>query len=411
MKKFLIISIILVLIAAGVFGISVYHFIDDSGLVATDDQQAPTQAESEKKEEEKVEETQVDVEIPAQWQDNGIFSKNYEKAYAYVQSMTTENMVGQMLVGFCPNDDTAESLLKKYALSGYVYSADDFTSMDENDIKSLIDSYQKSASTPMIMAVKEEGGSVTAISDLDAFTQYDFSSPRDIFAQGGIDAIKDSEREKAQMLSSVGINLNLAPVCDMAEEMDEIMYTRSLGGTVEETSEYAQAVTSISQGNGVSVALKHFPGYGTNKDTIEPIVVDDREVSVFDEADFKPFEAGIKQGAHLVMVSNVLAQKIDPTCVASLSDYTHTILRNELDFTGLIITDNLNNADYSEYSNDNDVYVQAVLAGNDLILVENIEEAYMAILDAVKNGDIEEEMLQKACMRVIAYKYTAGIMK
>ena len=406
MKKFWTISIILILVSAIIFSGSLFYYISSTKEdVATVDQLSPTEAT------EKVEESKTSVQVPAEFLDGGIFSANYEKAYAYMQSMSTEQMVGQLIVGTCPTDDSAKSLISKYALSGLYFTDDNFYSMSADEIKSTISSYQSGAKTPMIMCVEEEGGAVTALSDLDAFPDYDFASPRNTFAEGGMDAVKDMETMKATMLSSVGINLNLSPVLDMAEEFTQIMYSRSLGGTVTDVSQYAKDVTSISQGKGVSVALKHFPGYGTIPDTYVPVVVDDREKSVFESTDFKPFEAGIDAGAHFVLVSNVFVESLDSSCISSLSENTHKILRDDLKFTGLIITDNLNNADYSEFANGKDVYVQAVLAGNDVIMVDEIEDAYEAILSAVNDGTIDSATLQQACMRVLAYKYTTGLLK
>ena len=407
MKKFLTISIILILVAAIAFGASLYHYIDVTKGDTTPDQVAPTSAPTEEATDEK-----LDFELPDEWQDNGIFSQSYEKAYAYMQNMSTEQMVGQLLVGTCPTDDSAKSTLSKYALSGYVYTADNFFDMTADEIKATIADYQSSASTAMIMAVEEEGGAVTALSDLDAFPEYDFYSVRDVFAEGGMNAVENDETQKAQLLSSVGINVNLAPVCDMATDLTQIMYSRSLGGTTEETAQYVGSATQISQNKGVSVALKHFPGYGTVEDSFDAVKVDSRDASQFEQNDFKPFEAGIDEGAHLVMVSNVLVEKMDPNCIASLSDYVHKVLRDELDFTGLIITDNLDYYDeYADFANSNSVYVQAVLAGNDLVMVDDVESAYKDILSAVNDGTIDEDTLQKACMRVLAYKYTAGILK
>ncbi|MBQ2972629.1 MAG: hypothetical protein IJE16_08820 [Ruminococcus sp.] len=406
MKKFWTISIILVLVSAIIFSGSLFYYISETREdEATFDQLSPTEPT------EKVEGNKTGGQVPAEFLDGGIFSKNYEKAYAYMQSMSTEQMVGQLIIGTCPADDSAKSLISKYALSGLYFTDDNFYSMSVDEIKSAISSYQSSAKTPMIMSVEEEGGAVTALSDLDAFPDYDFASPRDTFAEGGMDAVKEMETQKATMLSSVGINLNLSPVLDMAQEFTQIMYSRSLGGTVQDASQYAKDATSINQGKGVSVALKHFPGYGTIPDTYEPVVVDDREKSIFETNDFKPFEAGVDAGAHCVLVSNVFVESLDSSCISSLSENTHKILRNDIGFTGLIITDNLNNADYSEYANGKDVYVQAVLAGNDVIMVDEIEDAYTAILNAVNDGTISSATLQQACMRVLAYKYTTGLLK
>lgn len=408
MKKFWITSVVIILVSAILFSVSLFHFIDvTKESDATIDQTAPTTVNND----DKTDETTASSKCPDEFLDGGIFSSSYDKAYEYMLSMTQEQMVGQLIVGTCPVDETAETLMTRYALSGYYYTANNFYAMSADEIKSTIKKYQDNASTPMIMAVEEEGGAVTALSDLDAFPEYEFSSPRNIFAEGGIDAIKESELSKATMLASVGINLNLSPVLDMAEEYTQIMYSRSLGGTLDDTSKYASEVTTVSQNKGVSVALKHFPGYGTIPDTYEPVVVDDREEAVFVSTDYKPFEAGINAGAHCVLVSNVLHTGLDDKCVASLSEKVHKTLRDDLKFTGLIMTDNLNNADYSYYADDKSVYVQAVIAGNDLIMVDNIEDAYTDILDAVNDGTIDETTLQKACLRVLAYKYATGIMK
>lgn len=409
MKKFLIISTALILVSCTVFGFSLHNYIKKTHVEETIappqkvDNTTPTLGQ--------IDAPSQNAAMPTSWQDDGIFSKHYDKAYSYVLSMSTEQMVGQMLLGTCPTDDTAKTNVTKYALGGYLYSTDNFYGKSMEEIKTLISTNKTAGTTPIISAVKEEGGAVTTLSDLDAYYEYSFASPRNTFAQGGMEAIKADEEQKATMLASSGIDLNLAPVCDMGEEMNHIMYSRSLGGTVEETCEFATTVTNTSQTKGVSVALKHFPGYGTNLDTVEPVVVDTREVSVFEQNDFKPFEAGINAGAHCVMMSNVLAQNLDANCISSLSPYMHEVLRNRMGFTGLIITDNLDNADYSQYSNGKNVYVQAVLAGNDMILVNNVDAAYTAILEAVNNGTIDVEDLQKVCTRIIAYKYAAGIMK
>ncbi len=412
MKKFLIISTALILVSAIFFGFGLSHYI---GSIEPEETQAPTNANTNNAvstpTQTETDNTTQTTPMPSSWQDNGIFSANYDKAYTYVASMSKEQLIGQMLITNCPTDGTADSTLSKYNLSGYIYTVDNFYGMSMDEIKSTISTHKNGAKTPVLTAVTEEGGARTTVSDLDAFYEYSFASPRNTFEQGGMDSIKEAEQQKAQMLSSIGINLNLAPVCDMADESNQIMYSRSLGGTVEETSEFARTSTEAHQSKGVSVALKHFPGYGTNLDTYDPVVVDTREVSVFESTDLKPFESGISAGAHFVMMSNVLVQNLDAKCISSLSKTLHQTLRSTMKYTGLIMTDNLSNADYSQYANGNDVYVQAVLCGNDLIYTSDIDTAYNSILTALNSGTIKLEDLQKACTRIIAYKYTVGLMK
>lgn len=416
MKKFLIISTALILVSAVFFGFGLSHYIKS---LPSDELPTTTETKHHSNKADKnadIDTNKDDIPVtpmPSAWQDNGIFSKNYDKAYSYVSRMTKEQLVGQMLVATCPTDGTAEDMLRRYGLGGYIYCVDNFYAKSMDDIKATISTHKSGASTPVFTAVTEEGGAKTTVSDLDAFYEYSFASPRNTFAEGGMDAVKTAEQQKAQMLSTIGINMNLAPVCDMAEESNQIMYSRSLGGTVEDTSEYARVSTEAHQSKGVSVALKHFPGYGTNLDTYDPIVVDTRDTATFENNDMKPFESGISAGAHCVMMSNVLVQNLDSTCISSLSKTMHQTLRNTMKYTGLIMTDDLSRTDYSQYANGKDVYVQAVLAGNDLIMVSSssVDTAYNNILSALNDGTIKLDDLQKACTRIIAYKYTVGLMK
>ena len=406
MKKFLIISTSLILASLILFGISLGHFIKTTNV----EEKKPQKPEP------TVMPTLEDIDAPSAkmpqtWQDNGIFSENYDKAYSQVMAMSKEELVGQLIIGYCPTNDEADTAIVNYNLSGYLYTTDNFYGKTMADIKSVIYAHKSKAKIPMIAAVVEEGGRRNTLSDLDAFYEYSFSSPRDNFASGGIEEIKRVEAEKAQMLASVGINMKLGAVCDMASEPNHIMYSRSLGGTVEETSQFATEVTKTSQTKGVSMTLKHFPGYGTLPDPNVHVVVDERKSEEFKYTDFKPFMAGIDAGVHAIMMSSVNVKDIAPNYIASLSPYMHTLLRDDMKFTGLIITDNLDAADFSEYSGGKNVYVQAVLAGNDQIIVSNIDAAYNAILSAIDDGTIDLETVQKACTRVLAYKRTAGIIK
>ena len=122
------------------------------------------------------------------------------------------------------------------------------------------------------------------------------------------------------------------------------------------------------------------------------------------------FKKGVEAGAHFVMVSNVVVKNIDASHTAALSPAIHNELRNTVGFTGLIMTDVLDDADYSAYADGKKPVVQAVLAGNDVILVRNYAAAHADILAAVKSGEITEEQLKNTCTRIISYKYAAGIM-
>ena len=263
----------------------------------------------------------------------------------------------------------------------------------------------------MIIATDEEGGTVSRLNgNADLTDDQDFLSPREVFDIGGMDAIKEDALRKALLLNDLGINTNLAPVCDICTGEDKFMYDRSLGQSTSVTSAFVEEVTKISQTNGVSVTLKHFPGYGNNTDTHSGIAIDKRTYETFDKIDFEPFRAGIAAGAHAVMVSHNIVECMDDERPASLSPRVHEILREELGFTGIIITDDLGMGAIAEYSPDQSVAVNAVLCGNDMLCVNDYEATYEDVLNGVKTGEIDKNELNHSVMRILAWKYAKGML-
>ena len=408
MKKSLIVSLVIILVAFLIFGVSLYFYIDaNKPKVATADDIAASQqdASGDDIQEESVEKS---AKMPSDWNDNGIFCSNYNKAYQRVSNMSLEELTGSIIMGVCEYDDeSALTDITKYKLSSYLMESSCFSGMDEAGIKEMVQKYKK-RSEGFFLTVDEEGGRYTTITDHEAFTDFSFSSIGDVFREGGISEVEKMERDKLSILKECGITLNLAPDLDLATEENHMMYDRSLGADVSVTTQYAEYVTKTYQDEGVSVCPKHFPGYGTVEDSYEMPVTDTRLLKDIQEKDYLPFKAAIDNKCHFVMVSNLLVQSMDPTNIASMSSKVHKALRNDLGFTGIIITDNLN--DTVSYGETVD-YVKAVTAGNDMILVSNYGEAFDTILQAAQDGTITVDVLQKAATRVLAYKYSVGLLK
>ena len=353
---------------------------------------------------------QIKAAVPEEWQDKGIFSDYYEKAYEKMSAMTLEQKVGQVILARYPSSDAYETA-KKYYLGGYVLFWADLDEKTKDQIILQNDKYSQAHDIPMIMATDEEGGYVSRLSDHDMLDFEDFRSPREIFNEGGMDAIKDDALRKSQIMNNLRINTNLAPVCDICTGEDKFMYDRSLGQDADVTSTFVREVTKISQENGVSVTLKHFPGYGNNEDTHTGIAVDNRNMETFESTDLKPFQAGIDEGAHLVLVSHNIVNCMDPERPASLSPEVHKLLRDRMGFTGIIITDDLAMGAISEYSPDQSAVVTAFNAGNDMLCISDIEDTYDNMLAAVNDGTITTDSLDHAVMRVLAWKYAKGMIK
>ena len=345
-------------------------------------------------------------EVPTEWQDNGIFSEYYQKAFDKMRTMSLDEKIGQMFYARCPQYDAVE-FAQKYHLGGYVLFGVDFADKSKDEVKNNINSYVNSQEIPMTIAVDEEGGTVVRISSKPALYDEEFQSPRDIYNEGGMNAIKENALAMAQMLKDFNIDVNFAPVCDISLDEDDFMYYRSIGHDVNTVCEFVREFTKIAQNNGISATLKHFPGYGNNADTHTGIAIDERDYSTFVNEDFKPFQAGMEQNAHIVMVSHNIVNCMDSSKPASLSKNVHDILRNELGFTGIVVTDDLEMDAITEYTNGTSPAVAAILAGNDMLTIGDtmVEDAVNSIKSAVADGTLDESLIDHAVTRILAWKY------
>lgn len=344
--------------------------------------------------------------IPTDWLDNGIFSDYYTLAYNKLKTLSLEEKIGQLFLVRYPDNNPVETL-KKYKFAGYIFYEKDFKNKTEQEVKDMISSLQKVANIPILTAVDEEGGKVVRISSNPNLVDSKFKSPSELYSLGGFTKIKEDTINKSSILKKLGLNLNLAPVVDVATDPNAYMYERTLKKDTELTSTYAKTVIEASKGTSVSYTLKHFPGYGNNDDTHISSTIDNRTYSDILNNDLPPFEAGINAGAEAVLVSHNVVSSIDSTNPASLSPSIHNLLRNTLDFTGIIISDDLDMAAVSSIPN---ATVKAILAGNDLIITTNYEESINSVKSALNNGTLSKDLINKLAFRIIAWKYYKGLM-
>lgn len=327
-----------------------------------------------------------------------------------VDDLTLKQQVAQMFLVKCPAGGAAE-LLEDYHVGGIVLYGQDTAGETPASLRAELEEYQSLVPVRLIVAVDEEGGTVNRISSRKAFRDEPFQAPHDIYMAGGISAVKETEAEKARFLKDLGINVNLAPVCDVVTEDDAFMADRSLRLTEIETAETVAAMVKAMQSGGVGAVLKHFPGYGNLiGDTHTGKVVDDRSIGVLRAYDFLPFEKGIKAGVGAVMVGHSIVNAIDPTCPATLSKEVHQTLRDELNFKGVIITDDLAMAAVTDLYDPGEAAVRAVLAGNDMLLTNWSAVQYEAILDAVAEGRIPADRIRQSCIRIIQWKKDLGLL-
>lgn len=338
--------------------------------------------------------------------DNGLFKDYYEKAYQKLEKMSLDEKIGQILLVRYP-DNNQKEIVGKYQFGGYLFFGKDFKDKTKDEVIKMIDDSNSVSKIPLLTAVDEEGGIVVRVSSNKNLRSERFLSSSELYKNGGFDRIKADTIEKSNLLKSLGINLNLAPVVDVSVDSNDYMYKRSLQEDAETTAKFSSLVIETSKNTGVSYTLKHFPGYGNNIDTHNGSSVDSRTRKEIESNDILPFKSGIKSGAEAILFSHNVVTSMDKDNPASLSKTLHDYVRNDLNFTGVVITDDLDMGALKDIENKN---VQALLAGNDLLISTDYVESIEKIKQAVDNKLLDEKTLDEHVLRVLAWKYYKGLL-
>lgn len=326
-----------------------------------------------------------------------------------LSSLSLEEKVGQLFLARC-DDTVALQDIQTFHLGGFVLFGADFDDQTPESMVQKLQGYQSAAKYPMLIAVDEEGGTVNRISRLKAFRSSPFPSARSSYESGGMEQALAVEEEKCQLLTSLGVNVNLGPVCDMATDPNAFMYQRSLGADADTTGNFVSSTVRLMSAYQVGSVLKHFPGYGNNTDTHTGIAVDERTLEELEGDDLLPFAAGFQAGANAVMVSHTIVTALDDTLPASLSSAVHSYLRDTMGFTGVILTDDLVMQAITDQYGAGEAAVLAVLAGNDMLCSTEYRTQYDAVLTALLEGRISMDTLDTAVSHVLAWKMQLGLL-
>ena len=326
-----------------------------------------------------------------------------------LDGMTLEEKVGQMFLARCRMETAVEDL-QNYLLGGYVLFGRDFEGETRQSLTEKLTAYQAASAIPMLLAVDEEGGTVCRVSSYPAFRSQKFPSPRESFEAGGLELALSMETEKAYLLSSLGLNVNLAPVCDISQDPAAFLYQRSLGADPMTTAAFVTGTLERMADSGVGGVMKHFPGYGDNGDTHVGQVVDNRTLEALESRDLVPFAAGIGQGLGAILVSHNIVTALDDSLPASLSPKVMAYLRQTMGYAGVIVTDDLVMGALGAYTPE-EAAVLAVQAGADLLCSTDFDTQLPAVLEAVRDGRISEQTIDSAVLRVLTWKQQMGLLE
>lgn len=300
--------------------------------------------------------------------------------------------------------DSERSFLEENDIGGVLLFAHNFDSPGQ--LAELVNSIQTCRSEyPLLIAVDQEGGRVVRFKK--NFTQ--FPSALDVAASDSPKLCFSVAKVMAEELLACGVNVNLSPVCDIyTNRQNKVIGDRSFGINEEEVSKYITAMIRGFQTHGLISCAKHFPGHGdTSKDSHFDLPIVKTEMVQLREREFQPFVKAIKARVELVMMAHLIVDAIDSELPTSLSPKAYELLRNELKFNKVIISDDMQMKAITDHFGTGEAAVMAVAAGADIIEYKDMEHAQIALgalKEAYRTKKIKNSLILAKNQRILELK-------
>ena len=339
-----------------------------------------------------------------------------EQAEQLLQNMTTAQKVGQLIIFGISEDvlsDTTAALVAHIQPGGIALTSDCF--QNPNQVLSLVCGLNAAGDTPLIIACTEEGGRVSRITG-NAMPSTLFPGAFAIGQTGDPALAYRAGEAMAQELLSLGVNLDFAPVADIWNNPENtVISDRSFGSDPEAVAEFTAQMVLGVRSQGLGTTLKHFPGHGnTFEDSHNSLTYCNSTLEQLFKTELVPFIAGIQAGADAVMIAHVVLPGVqsDPKPATVSAEIVTGLLREELGFTGLIVTDSMHMKGLTDFAPIPEASVAAILAGVDLLLVDDsyAAEVFSAVLAAAQDGTISAQRLDESVQRILMFKISHGLM-
>lgn len=259
-------------------------------------------------------------------------------------------------------------------------------------------------------SVDEEGGVVARIGNNPNFGVDQFGPMWDIGQSQDSQQAYDVGKTIGTYLHDYGFNMDMAPDADVLSNLNNtVIGTRSFGSDPQFVSQMVHAEVEGFQSTHVEPVIKHFPGHGgTLGDTHEGFAYTDKSLDQLKECELIPFQNEINQGIQMIMVSHISVPNVlgDNTPSSLSSVMVQDLLRDQMHFDGIVITDGLDMGAIVNAYDSATAAVMAIQAGDDILLMpENFSLAYQGVLDAVNQGVISKDRIETSVRRILRYKY------
>ena len=364
-----------------------------------------------------------------------------EAIKAIIVKMTLEQKVAQLFV-VSPETltgvdsvqyagDMTYQALQDYPVGGIVFAKDNIDSSSQfGTMTDNLQSYSEDISgLPLFLAAAEEGGSASVLGNNDNLDEYyensysdddsDYSSSSANSVHSGATSMSEIGRKDdstnayeagksiGSLMSAYGLNLDLAPVADVLSGNSTGIGDRTFGTDAQTVSDMALEVIRGIQEEDVNAAMKYFPGYGAASSNMSGFPVINSSLDELKKKEFLPYSNAIAQGLDFVMVGHISVPNVtgDDTPASLSEKMISEVLRKDLRFKGIVMTDYLNDKTIVKNYSAADAAVKAIQAGADLLLEpDDLEAAYEGVLKAVKKGDITEDRLDESIYRILRVK-------
>ncbi|MBV9258046.1 MAG: glycoside hydrolase family 3 [Ktedonobacteraceae bacterium] len=343
-----------------------------------------------------------------------------------MQGMTLDEELGQMLlveyVGADYSNTELPSMITQGHIGGYLYQPGEKVNKNFDPpadtiagVDNVASQAQHDAKIPLLIAIDQEGGNVNKLSTFFG----DAPSANDLGATGNSNAAYQQAIKYAQELKQTAINTDLAPVVDTGPTSN-LMNIRQFSADPQVVANYSGKFLDGLQQNGIIGTLKHFPGLGSIPSGQDPHVViphDTQSMAQVEAKDFVPYRQLIqKNNPAMIMTTDVYLDAVDPNNPAELSSKVVTdLLRRELHYNGVIITDGIYMIERAGYMDSISASIQAVIAGNDIVegpfTLDTVNAIIAGLKQAIHDGHLSREQVDQSVQRILLMKVQYGIIK
>ena len=328
-----------------------------------------------------------------------------DKIDEIMKGMSLDEKIAQMLVIHYDGstvDDNLKNILNSNPPSGFILLADNIT--DYEGTRNFVLNLKSNSKYPLIVSMDQEGGNVQRLNNFSDVNPTYIPFMYNLGKTNDTSLAYNTGRVMALEMRTIGINVDFAPVLDVfSNKNNMVIGKRSFGDNTSVVSDMAISLAKGLEDNSVIATYKHFPGHGdTDIDSHKSLPIINKNLDELDNLEFVPFKNAIKSGAKLIMIGHIALPSVTgDNTPATLSKKIIDILKNDLNYDGLIITDALNmGALTNTYSNE-EIYVQAIDAGCDLLLMPNDG---INTIEYIKNN-VSEDRINESVKKILKFKY------